>query len=85
MLDEATSHLDVETERRVAQNLRTLACTQIIIAHRLSTIRDADTILVLDRGTIVERGSHHDLLRRAGHYARLVGRQLESGGSAHQL
>lgn len=79
MLDEATSHLDVETERIVAENLRTLACTQITIAHRLSTIRDADTILVLDQGTIVEQGSHHDLLRRAGHYARLVGQQLESG------
>ncbi|MGX1272352.1 peptidase domain-containing ABC transporter [Streptomyces phaeoluteigriseus] len=79
MLDEATSHLDVETERRVADNLRTLGCTQIIIAHRLSTIRDADTILVLDQGTIVERGSHHDLLRRGGHYARLVHQQLDSG------
>ena len=85
MLDEATSHLDVETERRVAENLRTLACTQIIIAHRLSTIRDADVILVLDEGTVVDRGSHHDLLRRAGHYARLVGRQLESGDEARPL
>jgi ATP-binding cassette, subfamily B, bacterial len=82
LLDEATSHLDVETERRVAENLRTLACTQIIIAHRLSTIRDADAILVLDQGTIVERGNHHDLLRRAGHYARLVRQQLERGGEA---
>jgi ABC-type bacteriocin/lantibiotic exporter with double-glycine peptidase domain len=82
LLDEATSHLDVETERRVAGNLRTLACTQIIIAHRLSTIRDADTILVLDQGTIVERGGHHDLLRRAGHYARLVRQQLERGEEA---
>lgn len=82
LLDEATSHLDVETERRVAENLRTLACTQIIIAHRLSTIRDADTILVLDQGTIVERGDHRDLLRRAGHYARLVRQQLERGEEA---
>jgi ATP-binding cassette subfamily B protein len=82
LLDEATSHLDVETERRVADNLRTLACTQIIIAHRLSTIRDADDILVLDQGTIVERGNHHDLLRRAGHYARLVHQQLERGQEA---
>ena len=79
MLDEATSHLDVETEGRVAENLRTLACTQIIIAHRLSTIRDADTILVLNQGTIAERGDHHTLLRRAGHYARLVRQQLEYG------
>jgi ATP-binding cassette subfamily B protein len=82
LLDEATSHLDVETERRVAENLRTLACTQIIIAHRLSTIRDADTILVLDQGTIVEQGDHHDLLRRAGHYATLVRQQLERSQTA---
>ena len=82
LLDEATSHLDVETERKVADNLSTLACTQIIIAHRLSTIRDADTILVLDHGTIVERGDHRDLLRRDGHYARLVHQQLERGEEA---
>jgi ATP-binding cassette, subfamily B, bacterial len=83
LLDEATSHLDVETERKVAENLRTLACTQIIIAHRLSTIRDADTILVLDQGTIVEQGDHHHLLRRGGHYARLVQQQLERGPEGH--
>jgi HlyB family type I secretion system ABC transporter len=82
LLDEATSHLDVETERRVAENLRTLACTQIIIAHRLSTIRNADTILVLDQGTIVEQGNHDELLRRAGRYARLVRQQLERGEDA---
>jgi ATP-binding cassette subfamily B protein len=82
LLDEATSHLDVETERRVAENLRTLACTQIIIAHRLSTVRDADSILVLDQGTIVEQGDHQDLLRRSGHYARLVRQQLGRGGEA---
>lgn len=79
LLDEATSHLDVETERKVAENLRAMACTQLIIAHRLSTIRDADTILVLAEGTIVERGDHDELLRRAGHYARLVRQQLERG------
>jgi ABC-type multidrug transport system fused ATPase/permease subunit len=79
LLDEATSHLDVETEQRVARNLRALACTQIIIAHRLSTIRDADVILVLDQGAIVERGTHDDLIHADGHYAWIVRGQLERG------
>ncbi|HEX5533569.1 MAG TPA: peptidase domain-containing ABC transporter [Actinomycetales bacterium] len=85
LLDEATSHLDVETEQRVARNLETLACTQVIIAHRLSTIRDADLIVVLDRGTVAERGSHRELVRRGGQYAALVRRQLagdEDGAAA---
>lgn len=59
-------------------------CTQVIIAHRLSTIRDADTIIVLDQGAIVEQGDHHELLRRGGHYARLVRQQLERGQAHHQ-
>jgi ATP-binding cassette subfamily B protein len=79
LLDEATSHLDVATEQTVARNLQSLACTQVVIAHRLSTIRDADVILVLDQGAIVERGSHAELLRHGGHYARLVGQQLHRG------
>jgi ABC-type multidrug transport system fused ATPase/permease subunit len=79
LLDEATSHLDVATEQTVARNLQRLACTQIIIAHRLSTIRDADVILDLDQGAIVERGMHHELMRHGGHYARLVGHQLDHG------
>jgi len=77
LLDEATSHLDVVTERRVAEKLLGLACTQIIIAHRLSTIRDADVILVIDQGTIVERGSHDELLECGGYYASLMREQLE--------
>ena len=81
LLDEATSHLDVATEQRVAEHLQTLACTQIIIAHRLSTIRNADVILVLDQGSIVEQGSHHELLQRDGYYARLMQQQLEHGTS----
>lgn len=79
LLDEATSSLDVLTEQIVEQNLRSLPCTQIIIAHRLSTIRNADVILVLERGYIVEQGTHEQLLRRNGFYARLIRTQLQSG------
>src|SRR6266487_4157 len=79
LLDEATSHLDVITERKVEQSLQQLSCTQIIIAHRLSTIRNADLILVLDQGRVVEQGSHHDLLMRNGHYARLMRHQIAQG------
>jgi HlyB family type I secretion system ABC transporter len=72
LLDEATSHLDVMTEELVEQNLSQLACTRIVIAHRLSTIRNADTILVIDRGAIVELGSHEQLLAKQGYYASLI-------------
>lgn len=72
LLDEATSHLDVLTEQRVDVNLSALACTRIVIAHRLSTVRNADLIVVLDNGRIVERGTHDALLVRGGHYAALV-------------
>lgn len=76
VLDEATSHLDGETERRIVDNLRSLDCTQIVIAHRLSTVEDADLILVMDDGRIVERGRHEELLRGQGRYADLVAAQL---------
>ncbi len=76
LLDEATSSLDVMTEKVVEQGLGQVACTQIIIAHRLSTVRNADLILVLDQGTIVERGSHQELLQKGGYYASLVLSQL---------
>jgi HlyB family type I secretion system ABC transporter len=79
-LDEATSHLDVVTERRIYQNLNTLPCTQIIIAHRLSTIKNADLILVLSNGTIVERGSHETLLAQGGCYGQLVQSQVSERG-----
>jgi ATP-binding cassette, subfamily B, bacterial len=79
LLDEATSALDVVTERIVEHNLRELQCTQIIIAHRLSTIRNADVILVLDKGTIIEHGTHEQLLQQKGYYADLIQSQLESG------
>jgi ABC-type bacteriocin/lantibiotic exporter with double-glycine peptidase domain len=79
LLDEATSALDVATERTVERNLNRLPCTQIVIAHRLSTIRSADVILVLDQGHIVERGSHQQLLRHSGFYAKLIQMQMQNG------
>ncbi|MDX6549930.1 MAG: ATP-binding cassette, subfamily bacterial [Gaiellales bacterium] len=76
VLDEATSALDVETERAVQDALERLSAgrTTIAIAHRLSTIRDADLILVLDAGEIIERGTHYELLALGGRYAALVER-----------
>ncbi len=79
LLDEATSALDVTTERAVEQNLQRLSCTQIVIAHRLSTVRNADLILVLDQGRVVEQGTHQQLLRRRGFYAQLIKIQIENG------
>jgi ATP-binding cassette, subfamily B, bacterial len=76
LLDEATSSLDVVTEQVIEQNLRRLPCTQVIIAHRLSTVRAADVILVLDQGSIVEQGTHEQLLLRNGCYAQLIQTQL---------
>ncbi|MFE2119845.1 ABC transporter ATP-binding protein [Rhodococcus aetherivorans] len=76
VLDEATSALDNETERAVQQALDAArrGRTTLTVAHRLSTIRDADTIVVLDRGRIVEQGSHDELLARGGRYAALAAR-----------
>ncbi|MEV8626053.1 NHLP family bacteriocin export ABC transporter peptidase/permease/ATPase subunit [Streptomyces sp. NPDC051079] len=72
VLDEVTSALDAATEQTVIDNLRRRGCACIVIAHRLSTIRDSDEILVLHRGTIIERGRHEHLLATGGPYAQLV-------------
>ena len=81
ILDEATSHLDAVSESQLRHALENLmqGRTTLVIAHRLSTIRDADRIVVLDRGVAIEQGSHQELLEHKGLYAQLVGRAV--GGS----
>jgi ATP-binding cassette subfamily B protein len=83
ILDEATAHLDSENEQLVHAALQTAlkGRTSIVIAHRLSTVRDADQILVLEKGSIVERGTHEQLVAKGGLYSELYNRQDLTGAS----
>ena len=87
VLDEATSSLDSRTEKEIQTSLREVSAnrTTLVIAHRLSTVVDADEIVVLDEGAIVERGTHHGLLARGGRYAEMWARQLEAARHEEQL
>jgi len=87
LLDEATSALDTHTEREIQSALKLVSKnrTTLVIAHRLSTIIDADEILVLDRGQIVERGRHAELIARAGAYAAMWNRQKEEADARERL
>jgi ABC-type multidrug transport system fused ATPase/permease subunit len=88
VLDEATSSLDMASEATVGGFLNTHGATTIVIAHRLSTVRNADLILVFDRGEVVEEGTHEELLLQDGFYAELVRDQMttapdRNGTGAH--
>lgn len=75
LFDEATSALDNITQEKVTQSLEKLGCTRVVIAHRLSTVRNADRIVVLDKGRIVEDGTYDELIKKNGFFAELVARQ----------
>ena len=79
--DEATSSLDAKNEKIIMQNLKQFfeGKTAIVIAHRLSTVKNADKIIVLDKGKVVEEGTHTELVAMQGEYYRLIKDQLELG------
>jgi len=83
LLDEATSSLDLLTEASIHSNLARLGCTRIVIAHRLATVMDADRILVLDKGMLVQEGRYHDLLSRPGFFRELAQSFAKSEAAGH--
>ena len=87
VLDEATSALDTFTEQEIQDSLRSVSKnrTTLVIAHRLSTVVDANEIIVLDKGSIAERGTHAGLLRKKGLYARMWNRQQEADEARKRL
>lgn len=85
IFDEATSSLDNETQAIVAKTLANLQCTRIVVAHRLSTIREADRIIVLDRGKIAEEGTYSELLEKRGLFRRLADGQLSGDMSFERM
>ena len=87
LLDEATSALDTGTEREIQSSLNEVSRnrTSLVIAHRLSTVVDADEILVLDHGQIIERGRHSQLLAQNGHYASMWNKQREAAAAREKL
>ena len=72
MMDEATSALDANTENAVAENISERGCTSIIVAHRLSTIRNCDLIIVMEKGKMVQQGTHKALFEAGGFYTDLI-------------
>jgi ATP-binding cassette subfamily B protein len=87
LLDEATSALDTGTEREIQSALNEVSRdrTTLVIAHRLSTVVDADEILVLDHGEIIERGRHSELVAAGGHYASMWNKQKEAAAAREKL
>jgi ATP-binding cassette subfamily B protein len=86
VLDEATSHLDTDTEQRIARTVLALPCTRVLITHHLSTIQHADTIIVLDMGRVIEMGTHGELVARGGLFASWIGKRSrvwEHANGAH--